>query len=41
MEVQMVRGIKLTSVYRILEAYQGGYVGHHIAMKALHLRTFD
>lgn len=36
-----VRGVRLTSVTRILEAYRRGDVGHAYVLKALHMGTFD
>lgn len=41
MEVRVVRGVPLTSVTRILDAYQIGDVDHGFVMTALHMRTFD
>lgn len=36
-----VRGVRLTSVTRILDAYLRGDVGHTYVMRALHMRTFE
>jgi hypothetical protein len=41
MDVRVVRGVPLTSVTRILEAYQRGDVGHEYAMRRLYMQTFE
>lgn len=41
MEIRVVRGVPLTSVTRILEAYQRGDIGHTYVMRRLYMRTFD
>lgn len=40
-DVRSVRGVPLTSVTRILEAYRRGDIGHAYVMQRLYMRTFE
>lgn len=41
MEVRLVRGVRLTSVTQVLEAYLRGDIGHAYVMRRLYMRTFE
>lgn len=38
---KVVRGVQLTSVTRIFEAYRRGDVCHAYVLKAMHMKTFE